>query len=308
MFFIWSGTKGSGKTLNAVELIVEHLRKGRRVVAGIAGLDIDRIRERFPDALGDLVVMERGDKRFRDPTSWPFMAAGGALPGVFIHPGDLVVIDEGGIVFPTGAANKPAPALLETFQLARQLARASDGQELDIIMTTPDYSLIHPDMRKTVDGITVFKSWRMLGIKDRTRVTVFEGARVTPRTKISTRVQRLNRKMFGLYHSVAGGGDIESTKVDRRATAFGASFFLMVTFALAALILGGTYASRYFDTSCRQSPDAFVADDDGKAILFVAGKRFDDATFKVDSRGPYVKRGRCKWSVGGQNGVFERRR
>lgn len=308
MFFIWSGTKGSGKTLSAVSLVVEHLRKGRRVVAGIAGLDPSLIRERFPDAVGELVLMERGDKRFRDPSSWPFMAAGGALPGVFIHPGDLVVIDEGGIVFPTGASNKPAPAILETFQLARQLARASDGQELDIIMTTPDVSLIHPDMRKTVDGITVFKSWRMLGIRDRTRVSVFEGPRVTPRTKISSRVERLNRKMFGLYHSVAGGGDIDSTKVDRRATAFGPSFFLMLACALGALVLGGIYASRYFDTSCRVLPDAVVSDDDGKAILFIGGKKYDDALFKSDAHGPYVKWGRCKWSVGGQNGVFERRR
>ncbi|MFM1433993.1 zonular occludens toxin domain-containing protein [Yersinia enterocolitica] len=83
------GIPGSGKSYEAVcNVIIPAFTSGRRVVTNIYGLQKDKITERYPDATGEIIVVDNDDVLKAD--FFPFKGGEGS----FCQFGDLIVIDE----------------------------------------------------------------------------------------------------------------------------------------------------------------------------------------------------------------------
>ncbi|WP_323884914.1 zonular occludens toxin domain-containing protein [Aeromonas caviae] len=118
MITLITGRPGSGKSLLAVEMILENAtaERIRPLFCNIDGLDFDKLRC-FP---------------LDDPTTWPDLPAG-----------SLVVIDEAQRVMPPRASGAKAPAHVDFLNEHRHAG-------LDVILITPDPKLIDVMARKTV--------------------------------------------------------------------------------------------------------------------------------------------------------------
>ncbi len=58
------GIPGSGKSYEAVcNVIIPAFTSGRRVVTNIYGLQKDKITERYPDATGEIIVVDNDDEQ-----------------------------------------------------------------------------------------------------------------------------------------------------------------------------------------------------------------------------------------------------
>jgi len=167
-----------------------------------------------------------------------------------------------------------------------------------------DLSQLNARVRNILHTTMVFKSLRHFGLTKRYRVTAFDGSKINRGTRMSSRVERQNERLFGVYESFVGGVVGEVKSVDRRATALTPAFLSMVVCGVGALALGGWYASNYFNTTCRRLPEAMFAKENGEAVLLIKGKLHEGAKLSADSRGQFVRLRRCRWRVGGPNGVF----
>lgn len=88
------GIPGSGKSYEAVcNVIIPAFTSGRRVVTNIYGLQKDKITERYPDATGEIIVVDNDDVLKAD--FFPFKGGEGS----FCQFGDLIVIDEAWRIF-----------------------------------------------------------------------------------------------------------------------------------------------------------------------------------------------------------------
>lgn len=88
------GIPGSGKSYEAVyNVIIPAFTSSRRVVTNIYGLQKDKITERYPDATGEIIVVDNDDVLKAD--FFPFKGGEGS----FCQFGDLIVIDEAWRIF-----------------------------------------------------------------------------------------------------------------------------------------------------------------------------------------------------------------
>lgn len=72
------GIPGSGKSYEAVcNVIIPAFTSGRRVVTNIYGLQKDKITERYPDATGEIIVVDNDDVLKAD--FFPFKGGEGSV-------------------------------------------------------------------------------------------------------------------------------------------------------------------------------------------------------------------------------------
>lgn len=129
------GIPGSGKSYEAVcNVIIPAFTSGRRVVTNIYGLQKDKITERYPDATGEIIVVDNDDVLKAD--FFPFKGGEGS----FCQFGDLIVIDEAWRIF---GSDKDMTAEKKSFIAEhRHFTHPETGISCDLVIVNQSLSNI----------------------------------------------------------------------------------------------------------------------------------------------------------------------
>lgn len=230
------GRMGSGKSYEVVSVVIlEALRRGRRVVSNIAGLDALEMRELLieegccDDAIGELVHVEHD--AVLDPKFW--RTDKDAADGVeaFILPGDLLALDEIWR-FWSGFAAKDMPArVMNFFRMHRHFADPETGVTCDVALITQDVGDIARRVRAVIEETYRMEKLTAIGSSSRYRVDVFSGGKTTG--KPLRQIQRkYDPRYFALYSShsqkQAGGASAKEENIDARGNILKGALFRVV--------------------------------------------------------------------------------
>ncbi|EPR7252372.1 zonular occludens toxin domain-containing protein [Escherichia coli] len=161
------GIPGSGKSYEAVcNVIIPAFTSGRRVVTNIYGLQKDKITERYPDATGEIIVVDNDDVLKAD--FFPFKGGEGS----FCQFGDLIVIDEAWRIFgfrsSAATPSEPAePPLSTEWRISGRMT--SEGRAFVILVNGAGV------LRAVPASSFNYKGMLMSGIIDGERVTLYTG-------------------------------------------------------------------------------------------------------------------------------------
>ncbi|HAD5775468.1 TPA_asm: type II secretion system protein GspD [Salmonella enterica subsp. enterica serovar Typhi str. CT18] len=138
------GIPGSGKSYEAVcNVIIPAFTSGRRVVTNIYGLQKDKITERYPDATGEIIVVDNDDVLKAD--FFPFKGGEGS----FCQFGDLIVIDEAWRIF---GSDKDMTAEKKSFIAEhRHFTHPETGISCDLVIVNQSLSNIARFLKDKLD-------------------------------------------------------------------------------------------------------------------------------------------------------------
>lgn len=216
----YTGINGSGKSYEAVEsAILPALRKGRRVVSNVSGLDFEAIKKHLgPLEDGSELT---ADKLLYVPTSRVqephfFYDPEAVLPeGVeaVVRPGDLVVIDECWRFWGDDCTLTDEHKLF--FRMHRHYAEEGGGWTCDVVLMTQDLSGLHRFIKNILESNYLFSKLKHFGLTSRYQVQVFQGKSRRAASRIAVYTKKYNKAIFPLYKSYDSAGASEGT-VDSR--------------------------------------------------------------------------------------------
>ena len=235
------GRMGSGKTYEVVtEIILGGLRRGRRVVSNVAGLDFEAmkgilLREGLAEvSLGELVQIEHA--QVLDPEFWRTDKDGEQGVDSFIRPGDLLALDEiwrfwSGFSVKGDDGQKRPDRVMNFFRMHRHFTHADTGVACDVALITQDVMDISRQVRAVIEETYRMQKLTAIGSTKRYRIDVFQGARTT-RRPLRQLQRSYNPAYFGLYrsHSQRKAGDAEACEenIDGRGNILRGAIFRIV--------------------------------------------------------------------------------
>jgi zona occludens toxin len=244
------GIMGSGKTYEVVTVVILNaIRQGRRVVSNIAGLNYDEMRKLLvaegleETALGQLINVTHD--KVKDPDFWRTDKDEEQGIEAFIHPGDLVALDEIWR-FWDGFALKdenglPRPArIMNFFRMHRHFPHPETGVTCDVAIITQDVMDIHRSVRAVIEEIYRMEMLTTVGLSSRYRVDIFKRARIV-KTPLRSLQRAYESKYFPLYTSNSqqkeGDASARETNIDKRGNILSGKLFLFFIPLLLAITL-----------------------------------------------------------------------
>lgn len=235
---LYTGRMGSGKTYEVVsEVILGAVRRGRRVVSNIAGLDVAAMHELLiaegvpEDKLGSVVMFSHDE--VMKPNFWRTDSSGGSEPDSFIQPGDLLALDEiwrfwSGLGKTDGEGRKRPPSVMNFFRMHRHFIHEQTGVACDVALITQDLMDLSRDVRSVVEETYYMEKLTAVGSTKRYRVDIYQAGRI--RGKPLRSIQRsYDPKYFPLYSSHSqkkeGGADAVEENIDKRGNILSGWFF-----------------------------------------------------------------------------------
>lgn len=264
------GRMGSGKTYEVVsEVILGALRRGRRVISNIAGLDYDEfctllIEEGIPaDRIGKLVlvshdVVQYPDFWLTDKDDFSLRVDGliDKKTGEHFHciqPGDLVALDENWR-FWEGYSTKAMPErVMNFFRMHRHFTHSITGVACDVALISQDVMDFSRKVRAVIEETYYMEKLTAVGSTKRYRVDVHQGGKMTRRPLLQLQ-RSYNPKYFPLYKSNSmaqeGGADAKEENIDGRGNILnGAIFKVGLPLAGLLLIISGYGMYKFFNPS-----------------------------------------------------------
>lgn len=246
---LYTGRMGSGKTYEVVsEVILGAVRRGRRVVSNIAGLDVAAmhallIAEGVPeDKLGSVVMFAHDE--VTKPNFWRTDSSGASEADSFIQPGDLLALDEiwrfwSGLGKTDGEGKKRPPSVMNFFRMHRHFIHEQTGVACDVALITQDVMDLSRDVRSVVEETYYMEKLTAVGSTKRYRVDIYQAGRI--RGKPLRSIQRsYDPKYFPLYSSHSqkkeGGADAVEENIDKRGNVLSGWFFKILLPLLIPLL------------------------------------------------------------------------
>lgn len=218
----YTGLMGGGKTYQVVkEPTLQALKKNRRVVTNINGINPEKIKEylkkHHPNLTETGEVIYVTDDQVKDPSFFPTDKEEG-----FVQRGDLVVIDEAWRYW--GVGEKLSPRHLEFFTKHRHYTNEK-AQTCDIVVIVQEMGLLNKQLKVLCEMTFHTQKKKALGMPKYFQLTIYDGNKLTRANIISTTVQKYNPEIFPLYKSYAGGEGKEVI-IDDRTNIFKNKFFI----------------------------------------------------------------------------------
>jgi zona occludens toxin len=215
---IYTGTMGSGKTYEAVKMvIIPQLAAGRSIIANIDGLNPHLVREYCADKykkdlseIGQLRVVTRD--KVAEPDFFPAWSGSGTTyeVGPYVQPGDLVIVDEASRFY--GTDSKISARTHSFFREHRHLTDPK-GVASDVVLLTQHASDLNRKISNVVDFSWRCKKLKAIGLHSGYVVALWDGKiRGEP---FKTERRLYDKKIFPLYRSYAGGSGTEKDTDNR---------------------------------------------------------------------------------------------
>ena len=227
------GIPGSGKSYEVVSsVIVEHFKKGRRIVTNIEGISEEKLidyclsedKKLTRENLGTLIKVT--DEDCQSDEFFPYKNS----QNTTCLPGDLICLDEIWRIFPNEKIKENHRSFIAEH---RHFTDEKTGICCDLVVINQSISNIPRFIKDRIE--TTFQMSRLvtLGLGKRYRVNVYSGAKTT-KSMLTTQYQnKYNEKIFELYKSfdLANG---KTTSIDDRQNYFKSPQFKLSVFAVIA--------------------------------------------------------------------------
>lgn len=243
----YTGLMGSGKSYEVVtSVILPAIKKGRRVVTNIAGLNLDEF-ARISDIEKDQIqIVNVSHEAVEKPEFW--LTDGTGITST-IQPGDLVCLDEIWRFF--DGFKKPIDPCMNFVRMHRHFAHPETGVTCDLVLITQDVMDIGPSVRRVVEETYRMSKLTAVGRPDRYRVDVFSGGQ--KKDKLRSIQRKYNPDLFSLYksHSQQRDDSTEATEtnVDDRGNILKGGFFkFVIPAAIVMMLASGYYVFTFFSS------------------------------------------------------------
>ncbi|EAS5876944.1 hypothetical protein FPT84_02540 [Salmonella enterica] len=260
------GIPGSGKSYEAVcNVIIPAFTSGRRIVTNIYGLQKDKISERYPDATGDIIVVDNDDVLKQG--FFPFKGGEGS----FCQYGDLIVIDEAWRIF---GSDKDMTAEHKSFIAEhRHFTHQETGISCDLIIVNQSLSNIARFLKDKIETTYRMRKLKSLGLNNHYCVDVYSGYKVYKSNLVTSYRNKYKPEIFDLYKSYEGENGNEK-QTDKRQSIWnsGKVRFFLVLFPLMFLVSCWLIYS-FFSTFGQKesSPETTAVPDVREAAMFHSG-------------------------------------
>lgn len=249
------GIPGSGKSYEAVcNVIIPAFTSGRRVVTNIYGLQKDKITERYPDATGEIIVVDNDDVLKAD--FFPFKGGEGS----FCQFGDLIVIDEAWRIF---GSDKDMTAEKKSFIAEhRHFTHPETGISCDLVIVNQSLSNIARFLKDKIETTYRMRKLKALGLNNHYCIDVYSGHKIYKSNLVTSYRNKYNPDIFELYKSYEGNNGNEK-QTDKRQSIWnsGKVRFFLVLFPLM-FIGSGWLIYSFFSTFGRSDPSPDLATTD----------------------------------------------
>lgn len=251
---LYTGRMGSGKSYEVVtEVILGAVRRGRRVVSNIAGLNVEAMHALLiaegvdAEKLGSVVTIEHEDVTKAD--FWRTDSSGGSEPESFIQPGDLLALDEiwrfwGGLAKVDSEGKKRPPSVMNFFRMHRHFIHEKTGVACDVALITQDVMDLSRDVRSVVEETYYMEKLTAIGSSKRYRVDVHQGGKKGRKPLLSLQ-RSYKAELFPLYSSHSqkkeGGASAVEENIDGRGNILRGVIFKVVLPLMIPLMIGAVW-------------------------------------------------------------------
>ncbi|MCC8368021.1 hypothetical protein J8V57_17420 [Xenorhabdus sp. PB61.4] len=235
------GVPRSGKSYEVVKsVIVPAIASGRRVVSNIYGLNEEKIKayclkqnkKMSPDNLGKLIYVENNQCLNED-----FLPSMDNLD-TFCRAGDLVVIDE---VWRVWGSDKDIPKNHRSFIAEHgHFVDKDTGIMSDLVVINQTISDIPRFIKGRIETTYRMQKHVALGLNNRYRVDVFQGAKVTKSNRMTYYQEKYDKAIFELYKSVEGNNPNQQ-RTDARQSIFSSKTIRILILTVPVFILASAY-------------------------------------------------------------------
>jgi zona occludens toxin len=216
----YTGLMGSGKSYEVVSsVIVPAIQAGRRVVTNIDGINPQAIEDYIlartkltADDLGEIVTFTNDDiaaVNFFPSEADPHSETNDTI----LKAGDLLAVDECWKFWSTD--NKITDAHMTFFRMHRHYTHPVTGIACDVALMIQDLGTLHRKLRAVVEISTRTVKLKTLGMDTKYRIELYEGNKLTQKSRIDTFNKSYKAEIFPLYKSYAAGEGKENA-MDKR--------------------------------------------------------------------------------------------
>jgi zona occludens toxin len=216
----YTGLMGSGKSYEVVSsVIVPAIQAGRRVVTNIDGINPQAIQDYIlsktkltVDQLGSIVIFANDDINNTDFFPNDADPHSDQSPTTLMA-GDLLAVDECWRFWSTD--NKISEAHMTFFRMHRHYTHPQSGVSCDVALMIQDLGTLHRKLKAVVEMTTRTVKLKTLGMSSSYRIELYEGNKLTKKTRIDTFNKQYKADIFPLYKSYAAGTGNEKA-IDKR--------------------------------------------------------------------------------------------
>jgi zona occludens toxin len=216
----YTGLMGSGKSYEVVSsIIVPAIQAGRRVVTNIDGINPQAIQDYIlsktkltADQLGSIVIFANDDINNTDFFPNDADPHSEQSPTTLMA-GDLLAVDECWRFWSTD--NKVSDAHMTFFRMHRHYTHPQTGVSCDVALMIQDLGTLHRKLKNVVEMTTRTVKLKTLGMSNSYRIELYEGNKLTKKTRIDTFNKQYKAEIFPLYKSYAAGTGNEKA-MDKR--------------------------------------------------------------------------------------------
>ncbi|WP_310450287.1 zonular occludens toxin domain-containing protein [Sulfuritalea sp.] len=249
------GIMGSGKTYEVVTVVIYNaLKRGRRVVSNIAGLNFEAMKAAMlgegveESRIGELVCIPH--EKVLEPKFWRTDHDQEDDIEAFIQGGDLLALDEiwrfwNGLGPKSEDGKEKRPDRVMNFiRMHRQMLHPVTGVCCDLAIITQDPADIHRSVRGVIEETYQMTKLTAIGSDSRYRVDCFQKTRLT-RRPLTSHQRSYDPAKFAFYQShsqkKAGDADAVEENIDGRGNILRGALFKVVLPVGALVMLGAFY-------------------------------------------------------------------
>ena len=244
----YTGLMGSGKSYECVSsVIIPAIRAGRRVVTNVDGINGEAIRayceKKFksdPAKLGTVVHCKNDDVHL--PNFLPF---GQDDVETFCKGGDMVCIDEAWRFW--GTDKKLLEEHKIFFREHRHYVDPETKVSCDLVLMVQDISDLHRTLKVVVEVTFRTAKIKTLGLDNIYRVEMWEGYKLTSKSRVAAQNKRYDKAIFPLYSSYVGGTGKELQVDDRQNILKNPMLWVFIIGFLVAGSTGLYFSMKFFN-------------------------------------------------------------
>ena len=224
------GIPGSGKSYEVVNsVILEHYKKGRRIVTNIEGISDDKLRS-YCETLKDVDVNHLGqlikvsDEDCQRDDFFPYKGSQDTI----CRAGDLICLDEIWRIFPNDNIKPNHRSFVAEH---RHFTDPETGICCDLVVINQSVTGIPRFIKDRIETTFSMSRLTALGLGKRYRVNVYSGSKTTKSMLVTQYQNKYKKEIFNLYKSFDGVNGKQKT-IDDRQNYFKSGQFRMSVFAI----------------------------------------------------------------------------
>lgn len=253
----YTGLMGSGKSYEVVtSVILPAIKKGRRVVTNIAGLNLEEFSKITSIQKDQIHIVSVSHEQVETTDFW---LTDNSSNTTVIQPGDLVCLDEIWRFY--DGFKQPHECCMNFVRMHRHFTNPETGVTCDLVLITQDVMDIGPKVRRVVEETYRMSKLTVIGRPDRYRVDVFSGG--ARKDKLRSLQRKYNPELFCLYKSHSqqstDSADANETNVDDRGNILnGGLFKYVIPLAILMVICSGYFVFSFFTPKTPEEPTAIT--------------------------------------------------